>query len=149
MSRAYNKHYLSHAMRNLGVMMDCGVNKYHIPLEEFYQQFLRSDVSRLFAQGNPRYLVGLSGAELADIVVEQSGMAISDKNDGTYQTNDIYWTGWALAYYQWKSDRSFAHLNKRGLNVETLNRLYHPLHEADLSKLAEVADTIVKKKITK
>lgn len=143
MSRAYNKQYLPHAMRNLGVMMDCGVNKYHIPLEVFYQQFLDSDVSRLFAQGNPRYLVGLSGAELADRVVEQAGKAILKTNDGTYQTNDIYWTGWALAYFQWKADRSFSHLNKRGLDITTINQLYHPLHEADLSKFAEVANNIL------
>ncbi len=146
MSRAYNKQYLSHAMRNVGVMMDCGVNKYHLPLEIFYQYFLASDVSKYIARGNPRYLTGLSGAELADLVVEQAGGTILDTNDGTYQVNDIYWVGWALAYYQWKSNRSFAHLSKRGLDAQTMNKLYNPLHEADITKFAQVADTIIQRK---
>ena len=68
MARAYKKTYLNGAMRNLAVMMDCGVRKYGYPIEEFYEKFLASDVSRQFAGGNPRYLVGMSGAELADTV---------------------------------------------------------------------------------
>ena len=50
-------------------------------------------------QGNPRYLVGMSGAELADLVVTESGGTVSDKNDGTYTTGPEYWAGWVLAYY--------------------------------------------------
>ena len=84
MARAYKKTYLNGAMRNLAVMMDCGVRKYGYTIGEFYQKFLSSGVSRQFGQGNPRYLVGMSGAELADLVVQESGGSISDKNDGTY-----------------------------------------------------------------
>ncbi len=36
MARAYKKTYLNGAMRNLAVMMDCGVRKYGYPIEEFY-----------------------------------------------------------------------------------------------------------------
>ena len=52
--------YLDEAMRNLAVMLDCGVRKYGYPIEEFYEKFLASDVSRQFAGGNPRYLVGMT-----------------------------------------------------------------------------------------
>ena len=98
MARAYKKTYLNGAMRNLAVMMDCGVHKYGYTIGEFYQKFLSSCVSRQFSQGNPRYLVGMSGAELADLVVQESGGSISDKNDGTYTTGPEYWAGWVLAY---------------------------------------------------
>ena len=54
MARAYKKTYLNNAMRNLAVMMDCGVRKYGYSIEEFYQKFLACDVSRQFAAGNPR-----------------------------------------------------------------------------------------------
>ena len=91
MARAYKKTYLNGAMRNLAVMMDCGVRKYGYTIGEFYQKFLSSCVSRQFSQGNPRYLVGMSGAELADLVVQESGGSISDKNDGTYTTGPEYW----------------------------------------------------------
>ena len=84
MARAYKKTYLNGAMRNLAVMLDCGVKKYGYSIDEFYDKFLSSEVSRQFAKGNPRYLVGLSGAELADMVVESSGSDVSEINDGTY-----------------------------------------------------------------
>ena len=101
MARAYKKMYLRDAMRNLAVMLDCGVRKYGYPIGEFYLKFLSCEVSRQFAAGNPRYLVGMSGAELADSVVEASGGTVLKENDGTYTVGPEYWAGWVLAYYQW------------------------------------------------
>jgi hypothetical protein len=144
MARAYKKTYLNGAMRNLAVMMDCGVRKYGYPIEEFYEKFLASDVSRQFAGGNPRYLVGMSGAELADMIVKESGGTITDKNDGTYTTGPEYWTGWVLAYYQWLSRRSFSNMQRKGLGADTVVKMYHPLHEADLSKFVDAANGITK-----
>ena len=90
MARAYKKTYLNGAMRNLAVMLDCGVRKYGYSIHDFYNKFLSCDVSRQFANGNPRYLVGISGAELADMVVQKSGSTISEKNDGTYSIGPEY-----------------------------------------------------------
>lgn len=143
MARAYKKTYLNSAMRNLAVMMDCGVRKYGYPIEEFYERFLASDVSRQFAKGNPRYLVGMSGAELADSVVEATGGTILQENDGTYSVGPEYWAGWVLAYYQWLTRRSFAHMQRKGLGAKEVMLMYHPLHEADLSRFAAAADSII------
>ena len=132
-------------MRNLAVMLDCGVRKYGYTIEEFYDKFLASDVSRQFAKGNPRYLVGLSGAELADTVVEASGGTILEANDGTYTVGPEYWAGWVLAYYQWLTCRSFAYMRRKGLGIKEVVGMYNPLHEADLSKFADAADGIIGK----
>ena len=140
MARAYKKTYLNGAMRNLAVMMDCGVNKYGYPIEE---KFLASDVSRQFAAGNPRYLVGMSGAELADSVVESSGGNVLKENDGTYTVGPEYWAGWVLAYYQWLSRRSFAFMYRKGLGIKEVASMYYPLHEADLSKFVDAAENII------
>ena len=145
MARAYKKTYLSSAMRNLAVMMDCGVRKYGYSIEEFYNKFLASDVSRQFASGNPRYLVGMSGAELADCVVEVSGGTVLNENNGTYTVGPEYWAGWALAYYQWLSCRSFTYMLEKGLGINKVVAMYYPLHEADLSKFANAADAIIKR----
>ena len=145
MARAYKKTYLSSAMRNLAVMMDCGVRKYGYSIEEFYNKFLASDVSRQFASGNPRYLVGMSGAELADCVVEVSGGTVLNENNGTYTVGPEYWAGWALAYYQWLSCRSFTYMLEKGLGINKVVAMYYPLHEADLSKFANAADDIIKR----
>jgi hypothetical protein len=146
MARAYKKTYLNGAMRNLAVMLDCGVRKYGYSIQDFYKKFLMSDVSRQFANGNPRYLVGLSGAELTDMVVQQSGNAVSDKNDGTYTVGPEFWAGWVLAYYQWRSRRSFAYLQKKGLGITEVISMYNPLHEADVMKFVDAADSIINRK---
>lgn len=143
MARAYKKMYLRDAMRNLAVMLDCGVRKYGYPIGEFYLKFLSCEVSRQFAAGNPRYLVGMSGAELADSVVEASGGTVLKENDGTYTVGPEYWAGWVLAYYQWFSRRSFAYMHKKGLGINEVLSMYYPLHEADLSKFAAAADGII------
>ena len=145
MARAYKKTYLSNAMRNLAVMMDCGVRKYGYSIEEFYNKFLATGVSRQFASGNPRYLVGMSGAELADCVVEVSGGTVLNENNGTYTVGPEYWAGWALAYYQWLTCRSFTYMLKKGLGINEVVAMYYPLHEADLSKFANAANDIIKK----
>jgi len=143
MARAYKKTYLSGAMRNLAVMLDCGVRKYGYQIEEFYEKFLSCEVSRQFAKGNPRYLVGLSGAELADSVVEATGGTVLNENDGTYSVGAEYWAGWVLAYYQWLTRRSFDYMRRKGLGIKEVISMYNPLHEADLSKFADAADNIV------
>jgi hypothetical protein len=143
MARAYKKTYLNGAMRNLAVMMDCGVRKYGYPIDEFYEKFLSSEVSRQFANGNPRYLVGLSGAELADMVVEAFEGNLSSANDGTYTVGPEYWAGWVLAYYQWLTCRSFSYMQRKGLGINEVMAMYYPLHEADLSKFADAAESII------
>jgi len=145
MARAYKKTYLNGAMRNLAVMLDCGVRKYGYTIEEFYEKFLASDVSRQFAKGNPRYLVGLSGAELADTVVETTGGSVLETNDGSYTVGPEYWAGWVLAYYQWLTRRSFEYMRRKGLGIKEVVSMYYPLHEADLSKFADAANGIIGK----
>ena len=126
-------------------MLDCGVRKYGYSVDEFYDKFLSCYVSRQFAKGNPRYLVGMSGAELADLVVEASGGRISAGNDGTYTVGQEYWVGWVLAYYQWRTNRSFSFIQQKGLGIDKVIKMYYPLHEADLSKFSDVADDIIKR----
>ena len=139
MARAYKKTYLSSAMRNLAVMMDCGVRKYGYSIEEFYNKFLASDVSRQFASGNPRYLVGMSGAELADCVVEVSGGTVLNENNGTYTVGPEYWAGWALAEYQWYSGKRFKDIFEH-VKLPEIISMYPVYHEMDISKFIETMD---------
>ena len=39
MARAYKKTYLNGDIRNLGVMLDCGVRQYAYPISDFYEKF--------------------------------------------------------------------------------------------------------------
>jgi len=143
--RAYNEIYLSHAMENLAVMMDCGINHYGIPPTLFVNRFITSGIAEQFEKGNPKYIAGYSGFELAEMVVEQSGNSsmLKDENHFTYGRSQEYWAGWVLAYYQWKSCRSFAEMQKYGIDISKVIAFYHPLHEADPEKFYDIAEAII------
>lgn len=145
MTHAYNRIYLEDVMNNLGSMLDCAVNATHCEPTVFYEMFLVSGVASQIESGNPRYLSGLSGIELMWLVFgKSSDKAIPD--DLLYVLFDRtpeYWAGWVLAYYQWYSNRSFSFLQRNGLSIDTVLSLYPTMHEADLSKFVQVADTLI------
>ena len=86
----------------------------------------------------PRYLAGMSGSELARLVVTTvSDIKLPDGNDAIIYPGDAYWAGWALAYFQWYTGLSFRYIDTHGMGIETVLSLYHPLHEADISKFVE------------
>ncbi|MCF0173523.1 MAG: helix-turn-helix transcriptional regulator, partial [Bacteroidales bacterium] len=105
-------------------------------------------VAGYFEKGNPRYVAGLSGTELAHLVVETATGLAPDANDGSFFLSPEYWAGWVLAYYQWKSGKSFRFIRDNGLDIEKVMAMYHPLHEADLDKFAAVADEIIEKSVS-
>lgn len=142
-THAYNELYLSDAMYNMAVMMHCGINGHKLAPGVFFQRFISSGIAAGFEKGNPRFLVGYSGAELADLAISLTGGVESASTDGSYYVSPEYWAGWVLAYYQWKSGRSFKYMKDNGLDIETVLLMYNPLHEADIEKFANVADSII------
>jgi len=132
-------------MVNLAAMFDYGINRYGMKPTLFHYRFIVSGVAELFGTGNPRYVAGLSGIELADIVIERTG---GDILPGIYKVSTIekspeFWAGWVLAYYQWKSNKTFAQIERNGLGIDKIITMYHPLHESDPDKFADVADSII------
>ncbi|MBO7084316.1 MAG: helix-turn-helix transcriptional regulator [Bacteroidales bacterium] len=143
-THAYNNLYLEDAMNNLGTMLDCAVHAVQCDLLVFYEMFLFSGVASQMEAGNPRYLSGMSGMELMQLVLEKS----SDKtlpimNYVPFDRTPDYWAGWALAYYQWYSAYSFSFIQRNGLSISTVLSLYPTLHEADLSKFVQTADALI------
>lgn len=146
---AYNESYLPSAMGALATMMDCGINKCGFSPDAFYRMFLASGVAGQFEKGNPKYIAGMSGAELTDCITNRVIGKTIWSNNGAYSISPAYWAGWVLAYYQWKSGKSFRYLQKNGLDIEKVIALYHPLHEADITKFADSADAILRRHIEK
>ena len=54
-----------------------------------------------------------------------------------------YWAGWALAYYQWYSARSYREIFK-AVSFQELQQMYYTLHEADISKFVDIVNTRIK-----
>lgn len=146
MIRAYEETYLNDAMNNLGDMFDYAICDLGYAPETFFSQFLISGVAECFEKGNPKYIAGLSGLELAgEVIYRTEGIRPTEESFGKIDKSPEYWTGWILAYYQWYTAYSFAYLNKRRLTISRILSLYPTLHEADLSKFVSVADGIIEK----
>lgn len=135
---AYDKIYLDDAMSNLAVMLDYGSVTYGDP-ESFYNRFLVSDISKQFAMGNPRYLSGMSGIELAEKVVEETGCVPLYAEYKTFGRSATYWAGWALAYLQWYTGYAFEKIRDWGVDIGYILSLYPTHHEADITKFIETA----------
>jgi len=148
MTHAYNSLYLEDVMNNLGSMLDCAVNAVHYDLTVFYEMFLASGVASQIEVGNPKYLSGLSGSELMRLVSEKaSDITLTDKPYVPFDRTPEYWAGWAVAYYQWYRVRSFSFLQRSGLSIDTVLSLYPTLHEADLSKFVQIADSLIEQNV--
>ena len=136
---AYDKTYLECAQASMGIMLDTAVNELHINLEEFYNKFLNSTLSILFSEGDPTVLAGKSGLELMFNVLEKPAENI----EMPFNKSSEYWTGWALAYYQWYSGLSFQMLNKE-VTIASIHDMYNPYHEMDISNFVNKMDELRK-----
>ena len=95
-------------------------------------------------RGEPACLAGKSGIELAmDIVIETKGQELRIEQQTNFNRSAEYWIGWAVAYYQWHSGRTYSDIFNV-LSFDDLYQMYHPLHEADISKFTDIVDAKMK-----
>ena len=47
-----------------------------------------------------------------------------------------YWTGWALAYFQWYSNLSFSAIDDK-ISIDKICSMYNPYHEMDISQFCD------------
>jgi len=137
MIHAYDNVYLEKAQSLLGRMLDFAVYELQYTLPEFYALFLKSDVSRRFAKGDYTILVGRSGVEavydvLNDVGIERKRV----RPDYPVFRSPEYWTGWALAYYQWETGLRFDEINGC-VPIETVLAMYEPYHEMDIRQFCD------------
>ena len=143
MTTAYNELYLDDAMNNLGDMVDFAVRDLGYDPDEFFGWFISSGIASKFEKGNPKYITGISGFELAEAVLRETNVSyeIREPSHIDFKGRE-YWAGWILAYYQWKTNKRFEDIVKDGLTLSTVFSMYI-LHEADESKFVESANEII------
>ncbi|MDO4620955.1 MAG: helix-turn-helix transcriptional regulator [Lachnospiraceae bacterium] len=136
--RAYPETYLAKVQRLLGdafvyAIEDCGISG-----EEFIRFFLMSSAPRRIEQGDIPFILGQSGIELAQKVLEETGLELTLPYPAVHLTRSAhYWIGWVCAYYQWNSDRTFSELF-HSITYSELLQLYPALHEAAPEKFADI-----------
>ncbi len=147
MTPAYAEIYLNDAMRAMGEMLDYAVHDCGCDGDLFFRQFVSSGIAKQFERGNPKFVGGMSGVELALEVFRRTADQIPDVDASAYgEKSPEYWAGWSLAYYQWKSGMPFREIVSHGLTVSTVCSM-HLLHEADIRKFAEAADKVIQENL--
>lgn len=134
MIHAYDKNYLSKAQNNLASMIDFAVYDLEQDLSFFYEKFLDSKICSQFERGESTVIVGKSGVELAIEILGDETLA--EKYRPVANRTAEYWCGWALAYFQWKTNLSFKEINKY-IPITEVMSLYSPYHEMDISQFCD------------
>ena len=133
MTYAYDKLYLPDAQSNLATMLDYAVYSLKYELKFFFDMFLQSSISKKFADGDASVIAGKSGVELARAVVEENtNEECFVPYESSFQKSPEYWTGWALAYYQWYSGVDFSVIDSE-VSIDDICLLYRKYHEMDIS----------------
>ena len=140
MTHAYSESYLSDAKDRLSQFFDYLINDCGMKADWVASIFLSSGYAEQFERGNPAVLAGMSGIELARVVVE-----------ATYKKKKLpepryseglspeYWAGWALAEYQWYSGKRFRDIFEH-VKLSEIIPMYSVYHEMDVSKFIETMD---------
>ncbi len=138
--RAYQEMYLSKAQAALGDAFDYAINICSIPGDDFIKLFTASSISKRMENGEPAYLAGKSGMDIAsDVVFEATGRHLETEPQEHFGRSVEYWIGWAVCYYQWYFARSFREIFEV-FSLDDLQKMYYTLHEADITKFADIAD---------
>ena len=134
MIHAYDKAYLSCAQTCLAVMLDYAVNDLGWAIEEFWAKFLDSDLSRQFERGSCAVIAGRSGVELACDVLGETNVTVKPRFAAG--RSEEYWTGWALAYWQWLTGLTFRAVTDL-VPIAEIRAMYSPYHEMDILQFCD------------
>ena len=144
MIHAYDRLYLERSRAVLGRMLDFAVHDLIYNIEDFYQMFIDSGIAERFGSGEAAIIAGMSGIELAYEVAEKTEIAVTRvKPQFSQSRSEEYWTGWALAYYQWENSLSFAEIN-RYIPISDIRDMYNPYHEMDIRHFCDNMNSIYK-----
>ena len=142
--RAYSEDYIAAAQNILGHAVDFAVMTLNLDPDEFAKAFIVSNTSVQFAGGNPRYVAGMNGCELARQVLTETNTPFIDAEDAMFlDKSPEYWAGWALAYYQWYSLRPFMDI-LTAVPLSRIIRMYPVYHEMDICQFTDRMDDLMK-----
>jgi len=130
--------YLDSAQDILGHALDWVVNTCGEDIDKFCSLFSQSRISTLFEREYPRYVAGCNGAELVNFVMEDLDLPKYDFPYEFYtEKSPEYWTGWALAYFQWRQNIPFKVILQK-IPASKILSLYPLGHEQDIRNVADI-----------
>ena len=143
MIHAYDKLYLEKARTSLARMFDFAVNDLKFEISNFFELFIISGYADLFGKGDIRTIAGCSGIELTYTVLDKCNISYKRITPGNIvDRSREYWTGWALAYYQFYSGLSFASIEKL-VPISDIVAMYNPYHEMDIHQFVDRMNLLI------
>jgi DNA-binding transcriptional regulator YiaG len=109
MFHAYDELFLNKARASMAHMLDFAIHDLRQDPDAFFALFISTGIAGRFGRGDYRLTAGMSGVELAYKVLEVSGIRTEHISYRyTSGRSREYWTGWALAEYQWETACTFS-----------------------------------------
>ena len=141
MMNAYNELYRNDAQKTLAFMFDYAVNDCGLDIDWIADLFVMSGYSKQFETGNAAFISGVSGIELAEMVIRYAYPNEIVRRVASQPTNKSaeYWAGWALADYQWYSSYRFSDIFER-VKMSGIVKMYPLYHEMDVAQFREAMD---------
>ena len=110
MTCTYDEMYLNDVQKNLGFFFQLLLHNMELSPKNAQEAFLNSIIPQQIEIANPDFLCGKSGYELAMIALPQMDMSkvIEEAVQEPFYPHAEYWTGFVLAFCQWKNNIPFA-----------------------------------------
>lgn len=139
MTYAYDEMYLSDVQKNLGFLFQFLLRDMNLSSADAQKAFLNSEIPGQIEIANPDILCGKSGYELAMRILPDEDLTekINKAIKEPFYPESEYWTGFVLAYCQWKNNTPFSKI-LNNYSLEKILHSYHLLHEADVTKAEEI-----------
>ena len=139
---AYSEHYLERAQRSLATMFDYVVWDLDLDIDRYTDLFVVSGLADRFGAGDPSVISARSGVELAREAIARTGADVEIRPPRPVENRSReYWTGWALAYYQWVTAHRFRDIFA-AIPASRIRALYSPYHEMSLAQFRDRMDEL-------
>lgn len=137
---AYDYNLFPKAQLSLASMFDYAVGRCEYELEDFYQKFTNSKYVERVEHGDSRVLAGMSGIELAMMIMMDAGDQ-SRILEPVYPvgTGNDFWLGWVLAQYQWVNALPFTKITEY-VPIRMIHNMYSKYHEMDIRQFDDALD---------
>ena len=142
MTHAYNESYLNNAKDRLSSFFDYAINDCTLKPDWVTALFINTGYAEQFERGNPTYISGMSGVELAQAVLTKAyGKKTLPLPTNTEGCSPEYWAGWALAEYQWSCGRRFKDIFAR-IPLTQIIEMYSVYHEMDITSFVAAMEEL-------
>lgn len=144
MTHAYSESYLSNAKDRLSTFFDYAINDCKLNPDWVTALFINTGYAEQFERGNPAYVAGMSGIELARaVIIKAYGRKELPKPIHVEDCSPEYWAGWAVAEYQWYTGRRFKDIFER-IPLTKIIAMYSVYHEMDITNFIDTMEEFYK-----